>query len=83
MSDDIREYTESILEKQTLWFGKYKNKPLEEVPKNYIDWLRTTEMWNKLGKILKKAIGQIHPSEKSIKASLTLNNRLQKLYENK
>lgn len=79
MSKDIKEYTKSILNKETLWFGKYKNKPLNEIPKNYIDWLRTTEMWNKLGKTLKKAIGKTHPSEKTIKASITLYNNLIKI----
>lgn len=76
MSSDIKEYTESILEKETLWFGKYKNKPLVDIPKSYIDWLRTTEMWDKLGKTLKKAIGKVHPSDKTIKASLTLFKKL-------
>jgi uncharacterized protein (DUF3820 family) len=77
---DIKEYTESILEKQRLFFGKYKNVPLEDIPKSYFDWLRTTEMWNKLGKTLKKAIGKTHPSEKTIKDSITL---YKKLNENK
>lgn len=75
MSSDIRDYTESMLKSQTLYFGKYKGVPLENIPKSYIDWLRTTEMWGKLGKTLKKAIGRVCPSDKTRKTALKTYNK--------
>lgn len=55
---DLSEYKEYYNNETSLWFGKYKDVPLKDVPENYLKWLQTSEMWSKLSKSLKRAVGK-------------------------
>lgn len=55
---DIGEAMEAYYEKVSLWFGKYKNVPLREVPSDYLRWIKTLPEYKKYSKSLKKAINK-------------------------
>ena len=63
MGNDFQDIKEFYSENASLWFGKYKNIPIKDVPQNYLYWVKNSEMWNKLSKSLKKVIGQYAPGK--------------------
>ena len=58
MENDFQDYREHYQDTASLWFGKYKNIPIKDVPKSYLIWVKNSEMWNKLSKSLKRVINK-------------------------
>lgn len=58
MGNDFQDYKEHYQDTASLWFGKYKDIPIKDVPKNYLIWVKNSEIWNKLSKNLKKVINK-------------------------
>ena len=53
---DIGEAMQDYKVNATLWFGLHKGKPLKDVPKEYLKWVKTTQQYQKMSKSLKRAI---------------------------
>ena len=40
MGNDFQDYKEHYQDTASLWFGKYKDIPIKDVPKNYLIWVK-------------------------------------------
>ena len=51
MCSDIRDAMESYDNSASLWFGKYKDTPIKEVPIDYLLWIKSNaDIYSKFSK---------------------------------
>jgi uncharacterized protein (DUF3820 family) len=67
----------------TLTFGKHKGKKLNELPKEYIEWMLGNSNDSRLIKLIELATGIKMPSEEEQEARLTYIETIQKLADEK
>ena len=77
----IKEVTQEEADNYTLTFGKHKGKKLNELPKDYIEWMLGNSKDERLIKMIELATGQTIPSEEEQKEILNKMMELHNLLE--
>ena len=75
----IKEVTQEEADNYTLTFGKHKGKKINELPKDYIQWMLDNSKDERLLKIIELTTGIVMPSEEEQTEILTRLNILNNL----
>lgn len=81
--NNIKEFTKEEANNYTLTFGKHKGKKLNEVPKDYLQWMLSEEKYKNIHKIIELATGITIPSEEEQELRLDMTQRIMELCDEK
>jgi uncharacterized protein (DUF3820 family) len=78
-----QEPTQEEADNYTLTFGKHKGKKLNELPKDYIEWMLGNSNDERMKKLIALATGIVEPSPEEQKERIDMINNILKLCDEK
>jgi uncharacterized protein (DUF3820 family) len=78
-----QEPTQEEADNYTLTFGKHKGKKLNELPKDYIEWMLGNSNDERIKKLIALATGIVEPSPEEQKERIDMINNILKLCDEK